>query len=91
MFTFVVLSRVVLALAAGAEATFGSVEPCTSVTDVLTGCGSTFTSILTSLVLGTIPGPDWTWLALLNAVLLVLVNGRVVFAIIKLVRGVPDL
>lgn len=90
LLTFAVLSRIVFAITAGAEATFSEVEPCDDFVDVLTGCGDTVTSVMTSLVLGTIPGPDWPWLAMTNAALVIYITGRTIFAVLKLARGVPD-
>lgn len=90
LFLFGLLQRTVLALAAGAEATFTEIEPCDGFADIVTGCGDTTSSIMTSLVLGTIPGPAWPWLVLVNAVLVVGYAGLVIFSVLRLVRGQED-
>lgn len=90
LLVFAVASRVILAFAAGVESEFNEIEPCEDLVDLLTGCGDTFSSITTSLLLGTIPGPDVPLLALANAILVVVVPGLTILAIVKLARGVTD-
>jgi hypothetical protein len=72
------------------EATFTEIEACDSFGDFVTGCGSTMSSVMTSLVLGTIPGPNWAWLALLNTSIVVVYFSLVIFSVYRHVRGMPD-
>ena len=85
-----VLQRTVLALAAGAEAAFTEVEPCDDFGDFVTGCGDTIDSVFTSLILGTIPGPDWPWLVLVNTLQLAIYVPLLIFSVYRAFRGQSD-
>lgn len=84
MLVFIVASRIFIALATGSAQESGVIAfpTCDNLLDVLTGCSSLF-SIIVSSAIGAIPGAHWAFSAILST----LTNVALLWSVLTLIRG----
>ncbi len=84
--TYILLWTTYLALVLSDESTLPSVPACDDLSDIITGCGNTISSILGIVLLGTIPGAPLPVNAVF-AVAGVISRISIIWSILTLVRG----